>query len=137
MSKRSNRRRMPLARRCATRRSATRARRGTSLVEILIAAVMLMVAVMGLLGASSSISQQMGAGRRQMVAASIAQRRLDSLQSLPCTTLSAAGSGSGTSNGIREQWTVTGSGATRTIQLSLTVPRVNRAYRYSTIVPCV
>jgi Tfp pilus assembly protein PilV len=106
-------------------------------VEILIAAVMLMVAVMGLLGASSNISQQMGAGRRQMVAASIAQRRLDSLQSLPCTVLSAAARGTGTSNGIREQWSVSGTGATRTIELSLTVPRVNRAYRYSTIVPCV
>ncbi|WP_396208154.1 hypothetical protein [Gemmatimonas sp.] len=114
-----------------------RPRRGTSLVEILIAAVMLTVAVMGLLGASSSVTQQMGAGRRQMVAASVAQRRLDSLQSLPCAVLSAAGSGSGTSNGIQEQWTVSGSGATRTLQLSLTVPRVNRAYRYSTIVPCV
>lgn len=121
----------------ALRRERRRTRRGTTLVEILIAAVMLMVGVMGLLGASSSVSQQMGAGRRQMVAASIAQRRLDSLQSLPCTTLSAAGSGGGTSSGISESWTVTGSGATRTIQLSLTVPRVNRTYRYSTTVPCV
>lgn len=120
-----------------SRRGMRRPRRGTSLVEILIAAVMLTVAVLGLLGASSSVTQQMGAGRRQMVAASIAQRRLDSLQSLPCTVLSAAGSGSGTSNGIQEQWTVTGSGATRTIVLSLTVPRVNRAYQYSTVVPCV
>ena len=114
-----------------------RARRGTTLVEILIAAVMFTVAILGLLGASSSVAQQMGAGRRQMVAASIAQRRLDSLQSLPCTVLSAAGSRTGTTNGIREEWTVTGSGATRTIVLSLTVPRVNRAYQYSTIVPCV
>lgn len=121
----------------ALRRERRRTRRGTTLVEILIAAVMLMVGVMGLLGASSSVSQQMGAGRRQMVAASLAQRRLDSLQSLPCTTLSAAGSGGGTSSGISESWTVTGSGATRTIQLSLTVPRVNRTYRYSTTVPCV
>jgi Tfp pilus assembly protein PilV len=114
-----------------------RARRGTTLVEILIAAVMFTVAILGLLGASSSVAQQMGAGRRQMVAASIAQRRLDSLQSLPCTVLSAASSRTGTTNGILEQWTVTGSGATRTIVLSLTVPRVNRAYQYSTIVPCV
>ena len=118
-------------------RGSRRPRHGTSLVEILIAAVMLMVAVMGLLGASSNISRQMGAGRRQMVAASIAQRRLDSLQSLPCSALSAAGSGTGTSHGIRERWTVTGSGATRSIELFLTVPRVARAYRYSTVVPCV
>ncbi len=119
------------------RRGMRRPRRGTSLVEILIAVVMFTVAILGLLGASSSVTQQMGAGRRQMVAASIAQRRLDSLQSLPCAVLSAAGSRTGTTNGIQEQWTVTGSGATRTIVLSLTVPRVNRAYQYSTVVPCV
>jgi len=116
---------------------ARRERRGTSLVEVLIAAVMMTVAVMGLLGASSSISQQMGAGRRQMVAASIAQRRLDSLQALSCSVLSAAGSATRTTNGIRESWTVTGTGATRTLSLELTVPRVNRAYLYTTIVPCV
>jgi Tfp pilus assembly protein PilV len=106
-------------------------------VEILIAAVMLTVGVMGLLGASSNVSKQVGAGRRQMVAASIAQRRLDSLQSLPCAVLTAAGSGSGTSNGIREQWTVSGTGATRVLSLELRVPRVSIPYRYTTIVPCV
>lgn len=114
-----------------------RPRRGVSLVEILIASLMMTVAVMGLLGASNNVSQQMGAGRRQMMAASVAQRRLDSLQSLSCAALTAAGTGSGTSHGIRELWSVSGSGATRTVTLDLTVPRVGRAYRYTTIVPCV
>lgn len=114
-----------------------RPRRGVSLVEILIASLMMTVAVMGLLGASNNVSQQMGAGRRQMMAASVAQRRLDSLQSLSCAALTAAGSGSGMSNGIRELWSVSGSGATRTVTLDLTVPRVARAYRYTTIMPCV
>lgn len=114
-----------------------RPRRGVSLVEILIASLMMTVAVLGLLGASNSVSQQMGAGRRQMMAASVAQRRLDSLQSLSCTALTAAGTGSGTSHGIRELWSVSGTGATRTVTLDLTVPRVARAYRYTTIVPCV
>jgi Tfp pilus assembly protein PilV len=108
-----------------------------SLVEILIASLMMTVAVLGLLGASNSVSQQMGAGRRQMMAASVAQRRLDSLQSLSCAALTAAGTGSGTSHGIRELWSVSGTGATRTVTLDLTVPRVARAYRYTTIVPCV
>lgn len=126
-----------LANRAGRPALASRRRRGVSLVEILIAAVMLMVAVMGLLGASGSISKEMGAGRRQMVAASIAQRRLDSLQSLPCSVLSAAGGGRGTFNGIREEWTVTGTGATRLVTLDLSVPRVSRAYRYTTLVPCV
>jgi Tfp pilus assembly protein PilV len=115
---------------------ASRLRRGTSLVEVLIAAVMMTVAVLGLLGSSTSISQQMGAGRRQMMAASIAQRRLDSLQSIPCSALSATPSGSGVSNGIRESWTVTGSGATRQVVLQLVLPRLNTPYTYTTLVPC-
>lgn len=114
-----------------------RPRRGTSLVEILIAGLMFTVAIMGLVGASSSVSKEMGIGRNQTMAASMAQRRLDSLQSLPCSTLSAAGSGTGTWNGIRERWTVTGSGATLVVTLDLTVPKVTRAYRYTTVVPCV
>lgn len=113
-----------------------RPRRGTSLVEVLIAAVMMTVAVLGLLGSSTSVSQQMGAGRRQMMAASIAQRRLDSLQSVPCSALSATPSGSGVSSGIRESWTVTGTGATRQVELRLVLPRLNVPYVYTTLVPC-
>ena len=125
------------ASRTQRRAPARQPRRGVSLVEILIASLMMTVAVMGLLGASNNVSRQMGAGRRQMMAASAAQRRLDSLQSLSCAALTAAGSGSGMSHGIRELWSVSGSGATRTVTLDLTVPRVARAYRYTTIVPCV
>ncbi|AMW04085.1 hypothetical protein GEMMAAP_03020 [Gemmatimonas phototrophica] len=105
-------------------------------MEVLIAAVMMTVAVLGLLGSSTSISQQMGAGRRQMMAASIAQRRLDSLLSVPCSALSATPTGSGVSSGIQESWTVSGSGATRRVTLSLVLPRLKTPYTYTTLVPC-
>ncbi|WP_145978968.1 type IV pilus modification PilV family protein [Gemmatimonas phototrophica] len=118
------------------RRAIARPRNGTSLVEVLIAAVMMTVAVLGLLGSSTSISQQMGAGRRQMMAASIAQRRLDSLLSVPCSALSATPTGSGVSSGIQESWTVSGSGATRRVTLSLVLPRLKTPYTYTTLVPC-
>lgn len=118
------------------RRAIARPRNGTSLVEVLIAAVMMTVAVLGLLGSSTSISQQMGAGRRQMMAASIAQRRLDSLLSVPCSALSATPNGSGVSSGIQESWTVSGSGATRRVTLSLVLPRLKTPYTYTTLVPC-
>lgn len=131
----SHRRLVHLRQRRGRGGATRRARRGVSLVEILIASLMMTVAVMGLLGASNTIARDMGAGRRQMMAASVAQRRLDSLQSLPCSALSAGGSG--TTSGIGEQWSVSGSGATRVLTLDLTVPRVQRAYRYTTIVPCL
>lgn len=114
---------------------AARERKGTSLIEVLIACTMVTVAIMGLLGSSTSISQQMGSGRRQMVAASIAQRRLDSLQSVPCSLL-AASSGTATTGEIREEWRVSGTGATRLVELSLRLPRLSRPYVYTTLVPC-
>lgn len=112
-----------------------RVRKGTSLIEVLIACTMVTVAIMGLLGSSTSISQQMGSGRRQMVAASIAQRRLDSLQSVPCSRLTAA-SGRATTGEIREEWRVSGTGATRLVELSLQLPKLSRPYVYTTLVPC-
>ncbi len=126
-----------MSRRFIAVHAARRVRRGTSLVEVLIASVLMTVAVMGLLSSSTSVSQQMGAGRRQMIAASIAQRRLDSLQSLPCSVLSATPTGQNVTQGIREQWTVSGSGATRQVQLQLSLPRLNTPYVYTTLVPCL
>jgi Tfp pilus assembly protein PilV len=111
------------------------ARAGTSLIEVLIACTMVTVAILGLLGSSARVSQQMGSGRRQLVAASIAQRRLDSLQSVPCARLTAA-SGGATTGEIREEWQVSGTGATRLVQLSLHLPQRRHPYVYATLVAC-
>ena len=111
------------------------ARAGTSLIEVLIACTMVTVAILGLLGSSARVSQQMGSGQRQLVAASIAQRRLDSLQSVPCARLTAA-SGGATTGEIREEWRVSGTGATRLVQLSLQLPQLRHPYVYATLVAC-
>lgn len=63
-------------------RASVRPRRGMTLFEVLISVIMLAVAVGGLLGSSASVAKQMGGGSAQMVAASLAQARLDSLTSL-------------------------------------------------------
>lgn len=112
-------------------------RRGASLIEILIACTLLTVAILGLLGTSKSIAEQMGTSRRQLIAASVAQARLDSLQSLSCASLSSQPSGTRTTRGIQESWTITSNPSTRMIVLSLTIPRMKKAVVLNAIVPCV
>ncbi len=112
----------------------SRERKGVSLIEVLIACVLLTVAVLGLVGAATGISKQTGNSRRQILAAGMAQARLDSLRSLPCSSLA---SGTSSKQGIAQTWTVSGSGNTRSIVLQLTVPRLTNAITYRALVPCV
>jgi len=99
---------------------------------------MLVVAIGGLLHTSAEIAEQMGGSRRQLIAASVAQARLDSLASISCSALGAGSlvSGTGTTRGIQESWTVTRTTYARQISLTLTLPRRTQTFRYSTLVPC-
>ena len=112
----------------------SRARRGVSLIEVLIACVLLTVAVMGLVGAATGISKQTGNSRRQIQAAGMAQRRLDSLRSLPCGSMT---SGTATKQGITQTWTISGSGNTRNIVLQMSLPRLTKPLTFRALVPCV
>lgn len=120
--------------RCVT---APRVRRGSSLIEIMLACMLMTVAILGLLGTSKKIAESVGGSRQQMIAASVAQARLDSLQSLSCTALSSIATGTRTTNGIGESWTITSATNTRVIVLTLTIPRLSKTVTYRTIVPCV
>jgi Tfp pilus assembly protein PilV len=119
------------------RRTSRRARRGASLIEILIACTMMTVGVLGLLGTTRKVAEAMGSSRSQLIAASVAQSRLDSLQSLSCAALSAIATGTRTTRGIGESWTITSGTNTRLISLTLTIPRMSKSMTYRTIVPCI
>jgi Tfp pilus assembly protein PilV len=117
---------------------AVRARRGSSIIEVLIAFVLLMVAIGGLLSTSNAVAKQMGGGRRQSIAAAVAQSRLDSLASLSCTNLAQAGvaSATRTTRGIQESWVVTQGVNTAVVVVTVTIPRQSKPVTYTTIVPC-
>ena len=116
-----------------------RDRHGTTIIELLISGVLLTVAIGGLLTTSNAIAKQVGASRRQMLAASLAQARIDSLASISCTALGGSGlnSGTRTTRGVTEAWTVTTSTNARQIVLTLTVSPSQKQYTYTSIVPCV
>jgi Tfp pilus assembly protein PilV len=124
--------------RTLTRSTMTRRRRGITLVEILISVVMLTVGVFGLLGSAASVETQMGGGVRQTVAATIAQARIDSLTSLACAQLTVAGvaSGTSTSRGVAEKWTVTDGKNVKSIAVEITIPKRKVKLLYTTVIPC-
>ena len=113
-------------------------RSGLTLVEILISVVMLTVGVMGLLGSTAAVAKQMGGGVRQTVAATVAQARIDSLTSLSCSKLTLAGVASGTSTtrGVVEKWTVTDGKNVKSIAVEITIPRRTSKLLYTTVIPC-
>lgn len=127
-------------RRSSERRSSKRRtpeRRGITLVEILIAVIVLVVGVGGLLSTSGAVAKQMTGGGSQTVAAGIAQARLDSLTSLSCASLDAgAQSGTTMQRGVRESWTVTDGRNIKTIDVRVVVPRRTQELRYQMVIPC-
>ena len=118
-------------------RPQKRARRGITLVEMLVATTMISVAALGLLGLSGSIAGQAGSGMRHTIAAGVAQARLDSLTSLSCASLAGgAATGTATNRGIKETWSVVDGRNIKTINVSVKIPRRTSALTYQTIVPC-
>ena len=115
-----------------------RERRGSSIIEVLIAFVLLMVAIGRLLSTSNAVAKQLGGGRRQSIAASVAQSRLESLASLSCTNLAQPGvaTATRTTRGIGESWTVTQSVNTAIVTVTVTIPRQSKPMTYTTILPC-
>lgn len=118
------------------RPSRRRARRGITLVELLIAVLMLVVAVGGLVGTSAAVGRQMTGGISQTVAAGIAQARLDSLTSLSCAQLVGGSYGTSTSRGIAETWNVVDGRNTKTLNVRVTIPRRSTPMLYQMVIPC-
>jgi prepilin-type N-terminal cleavage/methylation domain-containing protein len=93
-----------------------RPRRGLTLIEIIIAIIVMSIGVMGLATTASYVAQQMGNGNNQTIAASLSTKVADSLSSRKCSSLV---SGSQTTRGVTVAWTVTT--MTRTKQVDQTV----------------
>ena len=113
-----------------------RVRRGVTLVEILVAIIMVVVAFGGAMGTAGAVARQMGGGSRQTIAATLAQARLDSLASLSCAQLTNGLTGTSTTRGVKEVWTVTDGRNVKTLSVTLTIPKRVQKPVYSTVIPC-
>lgn len=117
---------------------------GFTLLEVLVALTLLGTGILGLSASAALVSRLVGDGSRLTLAATVATARLEQLRALPCAS---GASGSATTRGIEERWSVapmgsSGAGALE-VQLSVTYRvRVSsgedhtRTQRFHGAVPC-
>jgi Tfp pilus assembly protein PilV len=98
---------------------------GVTLVEVLIAVVMLGVGVVALAGSSSMVSRMIGRGKAETHAALAATRRMEMLRSAArsttpqCTAPSFASGGPTLGDGLTERWVVPPTGVVRRVRVTV------------------
>ena len=115
-----------------------RARRGLTLVEMMVAVILLGIGMLGLAGFTIVASKQMGGAARQSTAALVVQSRLDSLASINCTALASGGteSGSTVTQGVKERWVIADGNDIKTIDDTVTFKGRTNPLVYKSIIPC-
>lgn len=86
-------------------RPARRARRsGFTVMELIVALVILSIGLLGLAATSGIVMRLIGGGSHQTVAANVALARFEQLRSVSCGRMIG---GSAVNRNVREQWSVT------------------------------
>jgi prepilin-type N-terminal cleavage/methylation domain-containing protein len=104
----------------------TRKEGGFTLVEVLIAVVVLGIGVIALVGSSALVTRMVGRGRSETLAAQAANQRIETLRALAystttlCTAGGFASGGPVTTNGIRERWIVSVAGKVASVSDTVT-----------------
>lgn len=96
---------------------------GFTLVEVVMAVVVLVFGILVLSSSAAGISRMLGSGQGKTRAAAYASARIETLRNLaaattpPCDPASLLGGTAIHPGGFSEEWTVAGSGSTRRIQV--------------------
>ena len=117
---------------------------GFTLIEVMVALIVLGVGILALSGSSAMFNRMIGRGRVETHAALLAARRMEKLRMAAaattprCTSPSFASGGPLWEDGLRQSWTVDPSGSVRKVRVSvsyLTI-RGSRAAVLETGIPC-
>jgi prepilin-type N-terminal cleavage/methylation domain-containing protein len=99
---------------------------GFTLVEVLVAIVVLAIGIIALVGSSAMVTRMIGRGKVETRVAQAASHRIEALRlaahstSPRCTAGAFANGGPVTTNGITESWTVPAAGKVRAVQVNVT-----------------
>ena len=116
--------------------AAARHRGGFTLVELMVAILIMTVGLLGMTGSAAVVARQMRASANQATAAQVAQSRLEWLRAAPCLQI---GDSTTTTRGVQEKWTHTK--VTKAVVIVDSVSYSNgrgqtRSQAYTTMVPC-
>lgn len=114
------------------------ARGGFTLIELVVAIIILTIGILGLAGTSAVITRQMGGGAKQTLAATIAQSRIETVRSQDCQTLVATKGGPVVTSGLRETWEIVPQ--LRRVDVTVTVtydmPNGTKTLPFASSIPC-
>ena len=110
--------------------------RGFSLIEVMIAMIILSVGVLGVAASSAAITRLTAEGGRAGGSAAVAESRIEQLTATPCANITSTGSA--TSGKFTESWTVTTANLLKTITETVTYPagRTTRTATYIAYISC-
>jgi Tfp pilus assembly protein PilV len=122
----------------AKRRPATHARTGVTIIEVIIAMIVLTFGLLGMAGFSLTVTKQFKASSKQETAALMVQSRIDSVASIRCQQLAPSGTQSGTLTvlGVTERWSIADGNDTKILTDSVTFSPRTVPLVYRSIIPC-
>jgi prepilin-type N-terminal cleavage/methylation domain-containing protein len=119
--------------------STVRAKRGVTLVELLVAMSLLTIGLLAIVGISAGVSRGLGESRRESVAALAAQSRFETLNGTSCGTFSLDTWVTVTNRGVTEKYRITDAlNATRLVEDSVSwkTRKATRKQFFKTILTC-
>ena len=114
----------------------TQSQRGFTIVEMLIAIMVFSVGLLALAGSASVIMANLTGTQSRAIATAVAESRFETIGATPCAT---RGSGSATTRGISEAWSLTRLARADDVTVSVTyLGRNHRASteQFQTFLPC-
>lgn len=115
-----------------------RGREGMTVIEVLVAMMLLTFGLLGLAGFSLTMTRQQGSASMQQTAALIVQSRFDSVASIRCQALAPSGPQTGTSSyrGVTENWVIADGNDIKIITDTVRFSPRTRPLVYRSIIPC-
>lgn len=118
-------------------------RQGFTVVEVLVAIMVLGVGILALVGSSMLVTRMIGEGKRATFATQVAQQRIEwvrrrAMSTSPQCTSVAAATGTFTADRITEEWVITVGAGTRSVTARAIYPdgRGRDTVALTTIIGC-
>jgi Tfp pilus assembly protein PilV len=120
------------------RRGFPRNRKGLSIIEVIIAMIVLTFGLLGMAGFSLTVTKQFKSSTKQEAAALMVQSRIDSVASIRCQALAPSGTqyGTVTSLGVTEKWSIADGNDIKILTDTVTFSPRTMPLVYRSIIPC-